>query len=177
MPPACDLCAAQLNLQSWVDWTPLHDFAKSTTFLERWRSVASAHDVARDFFRSRWASPSINLVCLLLGWPFYTLLFIFLHQSPKAKDFLSWLKAFNRFQTSSAWSRTFTNSEPCLIVEVIVIIFMFSHLFAIVCLIDYLLKRPIPFGFTKPLVLVICSLILDLWLFDDFRSYQTDIFD
>ena len=30
----------------------------------------SACDVSRDFFRSRWASPSINLVCLL-GWPFY----------------------------------------------------------------------------------------------------------
>ena len=30
----------------------------------------SARDVLRNFFRSRWASSSINLVCLL-SWPFY----------------------------------------------------------------------------------------------------------
>ena len=77
---ACDLtpwslargpCAAQLNLWSWVNWTPLHNFAKSTNSSERQGSVVSARDVSRDFFRSRWASPWINLVCLLLGWPFY----------------------------------------------------------------------------------------------------------
>ena len=64
------LCAAELNLWSWVNWTPLQNFAKSATSLERQRSVVSASDVSRDFFRSRWASPSINPVCLL-GWPFY----------------------------------------------------------------------------------------------------------
>ena len=31
----------------------------------------SARNVSRDFFRSRWAFPWINLVYLLLGWPFY----------------------------------------------------------------------------------------------------------
>ena len=68
--PASDFCAAQLNLWSWVDWTPLHDFAKSATSLERRKSLVSARDVSRDFFYSRWASFSINLV-YLLGWPFY----------------------------------------------------------------------------------------------------------
>ena len=59
------------SLQSWVDWAPLHGFAKSATSLERQRSVMLTYDVSRDFFRSRWVFPSINLVCLLLGWPFY----------------------------------------------------------------------------------------------------------
>ena len=31
----------------------------------------SVCDVSHDFFRSRWASLLINLVCLLLRWPFY----------------------------------------------------------------------------------------------------------
>ena len=68
--PARGLCAAQLDLQNWVDWSPLHDFAKSATFLERQKSIVSARDVSRDFFYWRRASLSINLVCLL-GWPFY----------------------------------------------------------------------------------------------------------
>ena len=54
-----------------MNWTPLHGIAKSTTFLERQRSVVSARNVSRDFFCLRWASPLINLVCLLLSWPFY----------------------------------------------------------------------------------------------------------
>ena len=65
-------CATQLNSQSWVNSAPLHDFAKSTTFLERRRSVVSARDILFDFFHSYWEFPSINLVCLLLDWPFYT---------------------------------------------------------------------------------------------------------
>ena len=44
---------------------------KAQLLLERQRSVVSVRDVSRDFFRSRWASPSINLACLLLDWPFY----------------------------------------------------------------------------------------------------------
>ena len=89
MPPARDLSMWPLHVissrdpctwpwcssahsRSWVDWTLLHNFAKKTTSLERQRSVVSARDVSCDFFRSRWASPLINLVCLLLGWPFYT---------------------------------------------------------------------------------------------------------
>ena len=55
--PARRLCAAQLNLRSWVDWAPLQNLAKNATFLERQRSVISARDVSRDFFRSRWVSP------------------------------------------------------------------------------------------------------------------------
>ena len=70
-PLTCGPCAAQLNLWSWVNWTALHNFAKSATFLERQRSVVSACDVSCDFFRSHRASPLINLVCLL-NWPFYT---------------------------------------------------------------------------------------------------------
>ena len=65
--PACDFCAAQIHLRSWV---PLHGFAKSATSSERQRSVVLAHDVLRNFFHSRWASPLINQVCLL-NWPFY----------------------------------------------------------------------------------------------------------
>ena len=65
-------CAAQLNSGSWVDWVPFQGFAKSATFLEQQRSVVSARDVSRDFFRSRWAFLLINLVCLP-GWPFYTI--------------------------------------------------------------------------------------------------------
>ena len=65
------LCAAQLNSWSWVDWAPLYGFAKSATSSERQRSVVSARDVSRHFFRLRWASLLINLVCLLLGWSFY----------------------------------------------------------------------------------------------------------
>ena len=70
MPPACDLSTWPLHvtsprdpstwpwcslfhLRSWVDWTHLHDFAKSTTFLECQRSMMSAHAISRDFFRSR----------------------------------------------------------------------------------------------------------------------------
>ena len=53
-------------------------------------------------------------------------------------------------------------------VEVIVIVLMFGHLFAIVWLIDCLVKRPIAFSFTKPLVLVIDS--LGFWSFDCFWS-------
>ena len=91
MPPARDPCTwpyavtpardftlwplhvalVQFSLRSWVDWTPLHDFAKSTTSSKRQRSVLSASNVSRNFFHSRWASPLINLVCLLLGWPFH----------------------------------------------------------------------------------------------------------
>ena len=65
----------QPNLRSWVDWTLFHNFAKSITASERWRSVVLARDVSRDFFRSRWASPFGHLVVLvfLLGWPFYTI--------------------------------------------------------------------------------------------------------
>ena len=33
--------------------------------------MLSEHDVSRDFFCSCWAFSLINLVCLLLGWPFY----------------------------------------------------------------------------------------------------------
>ena len=71
--PARGLCAAQLNSWSWVNWTPLHDFAESATSLEHQRSVVSARDVLRDFFCSCWASPFGHLVVLvlLLGWPFY----------------------------------------------------------------------------------------------------------
>ena len=60
--PARGFCAAQLNLRSWVNLTPLHGFAESTTFSERQRPVVLARDVSRDFFRSRQASPLINLV-------------------------------------------------------------------------------------------------------------------
>ena len=68
--PARDFWSTQLHLRSWVDWAAFHGFAKSATSLERQRSVLLARDVSCDFFRSRWASPSINLVCLL-GWLFY----------------------------------------------------------------------------------------------------------
>ena len=69
--PAHGLCAAELNLRSWVDWAPLHNFAESATFSERQKSVVSARDVSHDFFRLRWAFPLIKLVGLL-GWPFYS---------------------------------------------------------------------------------------------------------
>ena len=71
--PAYSFCAVQLNLWSWVNWISLQDFAKNAISLECQRSVVSARDISRDFFRSRWASSLINLVCLL-GWPFYTFL-------------------------------------------------------------------------------------------------------
>ena len=70
MTPARGLCAAQLNLHSWVNWTPLHGFAKNTTSSKRQRSVLAVCDVSRDFFHSCWAIFLINLVCLLLGWSF-----------------------------------------------------------------------------------------------------------
>ena len=71
----CDPCiwplCSSAYLQSWVDWTTFHGFAKSTTLFMRQRSVMSACDIVRDFFRSRWLAFLINLVCLLSGWPFY----------------------------------------------------------------------------------------------------------
>ena len=70
LTPVRGFYTAQLNLWSWVDWTPFYNFAKTTTSLERWRSVVSALDVSRNFFHSRWASHSINQMCLL-GWSFY----------------------------------------------------------------------------------------------------------
>ena len=71
--PCIWLLPSQLNLQNWVDWAPLHNFAKSATFSKCQRSVMSACDVSRDFFYSYWASPIGYLVVfvLLLGWPFY----------------------------------------------------------------------------------------------------------
>ena len=86
--PGHGLCAAQINSWSWVDWTSLHGFAKSTNSSERKRSVVSACDVSRDFFRSRWASASINLVCLLLGWPFYVYLATFLNSHQKTFSYI-----------------------------------------------------------------------------------------
>ena len=67
--PIRGFCAAQLNLWSWVNWTLLHDFAKNATYSERRRSVVSARDVSRDFFRSRWASldqPSVFVTRLTI---------------------------------------------------------------------------------------------------------------
>ena len=67
------LLPSQLNLRIWVEWTPLYGFAKNTTFLERQSSVMSACDILHDFFYSRWASPFVHpvVLVLLLGWPFY----------------------------------------------------------------------------------------------------------
>ena len=36
--------------------------------------------------------------------------------------------------------------------------------------VDCLVRRPIAFGLTEPLVSIVCSLILDLWSFDRSRS-------
>ena len=67
----CGLYRAQLNLQNWVDWALLYSFAKSATSLEYQKAIVLVYDISRDFFRSRWASLLINLVYLLLSWPFY----------------------------------------------------------------------------------------------------------
>ena len=109
---------------------------------------------------------------MLLG---IALLFIFLYQPPKLIGFFGRLQASSRFQTSSLWSRTLINFEPCLMVKMIIIVFVFGHLFAIICLVNCLIRRPIVFGLTEPLILVICSLVLTFWLFNHFRSCQTDI--
>ena len=55
---------SQLNNSSW--------FLQKNNFLERQISVVLSFDPSRDFFRSYWASPLINLIELLvLGRPIY----------------------------------------------------------------------------------------------------------
>ena len=61
-----------------------------------------------------------------------TLLFIFLYQPLKVTGLFSWLQASSWFQTSSSWSKTLIGSKSCLMVEVIVIVLKFDHLFAII---------------------------------------------
>ena len=70
---ACSLCAAQLNSRSWVNWAPLHGFAKSATFSECQRSILLAPDISRDFFHLHLAFffGYLVVLVLLLGWPFY----------------------------------------------------------------------------------------------------------
>ena len=64
------LLRSSAHPRSWVIWATLHAFAKSTNFLKCQRFVLSIRDVLCNVFCSRWASPSINLVCLL-DWLFY----------------------------------------------------------------------------------------------------------
>ena len=52
----------------------LFGVAPNCNFSERWISIVSSRDPARDFFCLRWAFSPINLVELLvLGWPFIIL--------------------------------------------------------------------------------------------------------
>ena len=113
--PAHGLCAAQLNLRSGVNWAPLRGFAESTTSSKRQRSVMSARDVSRDFFRSRWASLLINLVCLLLGWPFYTRniqeTIIFVNSISKIHPLINiivgWIKKLGYLDCCSTWIKPY----------------------------------------------------------------------
>ena len=81
-----DVCTcpwySSAHSRRWGNWTPLHGFAENTTSLERQRSVVLTRDVSRDFFRSRWASSLINLVCLFTRLTvlhlFYFLVVLFL---------------------------------------------------------------------------------------------------
>ena len=88
-----------------------------------------------------------------------------------------WLQAPSRFHTFSTWFRTYTSSKLYLTLTVVIIVLMLiwlivlsfaKQLFLIVCLVDCLVIRPIAFGFTKPLTLLVDS--LGFWLFNRFWS-------
>ena len=57
----------------------------------------------------------------------------------------------------------------------IIIIVVFGHLFAIVCLVNYLIRYPIAFDLTKLLVSIAWLFNLGLWLFDHSWSRKMDI--
>ena len=61
-------------------------------------------------------------------------------------------------------------------VEIIIIDLVFGHLFAIICLVDCLIRRLIAFGLTKLLVLVVCSLVLSPQSFNHSWYCQMDAF-
>ena len=86
-----------------------------------------------------------------------------------------WLQALGRFQTFSPWSKT----HPTMAVIIIVLGFVWSIIchYSRLCqtvVFNCLVRRPIVFGLTKPMVSVVYS--LGLWSFNCFRPHWTDVF-
>ena len=112
-----------------------------------------------------------QLVVRLKANKYYQEMFCYLSSTSTSwvSGLLDRLLVPDRFQTFNPWSRPLANSGLYSMLEVIVIVFVFvwsiichhSRLCRTVvhdCLVDCLVRHPIAFGLTKPLVSVVDSL-------------------